>query len=194
MIQKIYNRISNFYINLYLSLYKRIIINNGVKFKRLPFIKKNKKAQIIIGKNTLINSSNIGYHLNMFTKCKIYADRKNALIKIGENCRIHGTCIHAYNKIEIGNNCLIAANTQIIDGNGHQLLMDNPSERIHSTDEGNPIIIEDNVWIATNVIVLGGTRIGKGTVISAGSIVKGIVPPNSIYGGNPGKILKSYQN
>lgn len=194
MLQKIFYKYLNFILKIYLNLYYRIDIKKGVKFKKTPYIIKNKKAQITIGRNTLINSSNIGYHLNMFSKCKIYADRKNAIIKIGENCRIHGTCIHAYNKIEIGNNCLIAANTQIIDGNGHQLLMNNPSERINSKDEGNPIIIEDNVWIATNVVILGGTVIGKGSVISAGSIVKGIIPPNSIYGGNPGRILKTYQN
>ena len=40
---------------------------------------------------------------------------------IGENSRIHGSCIHAFQYIEIGKNCLIAANCQIIDSNGHAI-------------------------------------------------------------------------
>ncbi len=57
---------------------------------------------------------------------------------------------------------MIAANTNIIDGNGHQLYMENPENRINTKDNGNPIIIEDNVWIAANCIILGGTKIGQG--------------------------------
>jgi len=165
-------------------------LNKNVFFNKCPLILKDKKAKIIIGSNTTINSSNYGYHINMHSKCKLYADRSGAIIKIGDNCRIHGTCIHAYSKIIIGNNCLIAANTQIIDGNGHLLSFDNTKNRIHTTDNGKEIIIEDNVWIAANCVILGGTRIGEGSVITAGSVVKGIVPRNSIYGGNPSKLIK----
>jgi len=149
-------------------------------------------AIIEIDENTTINSSNYGYHTNMHSPCKLYADRPHAIIKIGARCRIHGTCIHAYNKIIIGNNCLIAANSQIIDGHGHKLSFDNPSDRINTTDEGVPIIIEDNVWIGANCIIFGGTHIGKGAVISAGSVVKAVVPAKSLYGGNPAKLIKQF--
>ena len=154
---------------------------------------KHKLAKIIIADNTTINSSNYGYHINIHSKCKLYADRPNGIIEIGKNCRIHGTCLHAYKKIIIGDNCLIAANTHIIDGNGHQLCMDAPENRLIMSDEGKDIIIEDNVWIAANCIILGGSHIGKGSVITAGSVVKGVVPPNCIFGGNPAKLIKEYK-
>src|SRR5690606_22693788 len=169
-----------------------IEVGQGVAFKQKPLIYRHKNARIIIGENTIINSSNHGYHLNMHSRCKLYADREHALIKIGDNCRIHGTCIHAYSNIIIGDNCLIAANTQIIDGNGHLLLMDSPFNRINSKDDGKPILIEDNVWIGANCIILGGTTIGAGSVIAAGSVVKGNVPKKSIYGGNPATLIKKY--
>jgi len=76
---------------------------------------KHKLAKIIIADNTTINSSNYGYHINMHSKCKLYADRPNEIIEIRKNCRIHGISLHAYKKIIIGDNCLITENTHIID-------------------------------------------------------------------------------
>ena len=167
-------------------------LEKGVLFKGFSRITKIQSAKIIIGKKTIINSNNFGYHLNMFSSCKIFVDKPYALIKIGENCRIHATCIHAFTKIEIGNRVLIAANTQIIDGNGHELSMENPENRINSIDKGKPIQIEDDVWIGTNVLVLGGVTIGKGAVVSANTLVNKDVPPFCLVGGNPMTILKKY--
>lgn len=186
------NQVFYKFVTYWIYLFEDLQLGKKVVFKLLPQILKHKSAKISIGNGSTINSSNYGYHINMFSKCKLFADRPNAIIKIGENTRIHGTCIHAFNKIYIGNNCLIAANTNIIDGNGHELCMENPEYRIKTTDIGNPIIIEDNVWIAANCIILGGTKIGNGAVITAGSVVKGIVPPKTIYGGNPAILIKQY--
>lgn len=165
---------------------------NKIKIYFSPIIIKHKKARIIIGKNVTLNSDKKYYHLSMHSKVKLVADKENSIIKIGDNTRINGCCIHAFKKIEIGNNCLIAANTQIIDSNGHLLSMENPENRINTQDNGKPIFIGDNVWIGANSIILGGTTIGNGTVISAGSVVKGNIPPNCIYGGNPAQLIKSY--
>ncbi|MEO2058729.1 MAG: acyltransferase [Mesonia sp.] len=172
--------------------YRDLSLGKKVKFKNFPSVLKHKSAIIEIKNQVTINSSNYGYHLNMHSQCKLYADRPNAKISIGSNTRIHGTCIHAYKSIVIGDNCLIAANTQILDGNGHLLSFNNPESRIFTIDSGKEIIIKNNVWIAANCIILGGTTIGEGAVITAGSVVKGNVPSNSIYGGNPATILKKF--
>lgn len=165
---------------------------SGVIFKKTPYINLHKNAVIKIGINSIINSSNFEYHINMHSKCKLYADIEGATIIIGDNCRIHGTCIHAQKKIVIGNNCLIAANTQIIDSNGHALSMADPINRLKIRDAGKDIIIEDNVWIAANCIILGGAFIGEGSVITAGSVIRGRVPAKTVFGGNPAKLIKQY--
>lgn len=173
-----------------LKNFSKIEISDKVIFQNFPFVKIHEKGKITIGKNTVINSSNYGYHINLFQKCKLYADRPGAKILIGANSRIHGTCIHAYSQIFIGDNCLIAGNCQIIDGNGHPTNFQNPENRIHLRDSGNKIEIGDNVWIAANCIILGGTKIGQGSIITAGSVVRGDVPENCIYGGNPAKLIR----
>ena len=44
----------------------------------------------------------------------------------------------------------------------------------------SPIIIDDNCWIGSNVTILRGTHIGTGSVIGAGCVVKGVIPPHSL--------------
>lgn len=53
-----------------------------------------------------------------------------------------------------------------------------------------PIVIEDNVWIAANVVVLPGVTIGEGSVIGAGSVVTKDIPPSSLAFGNPCKVIR----
>jgi acetyltransferase-like isoleucine patch superfamily enzyme len=51
--------------------------------------------------------------------------------------------------------------------------------------------IEDDCWIAANTVILAGVTIGRGSVIAAGSVVTKDVPPYSIVGGVPAKVIKS---
>ena len=55
---------------------------------------------------------------------------------------------------------------------------------------GDPICIEDEVWIGTHVIVLPGVTIGKGAIIAAGSVVNKNVPAYEIWGGSPARFLQ----
>lgn len=81
---------------------KNIILGRDVIFKKKPIINIHRNANLIIGDNVTINSDNNRYHINMFSACKLMADRLDAIIKIGDNTRFHGSCIHAYKKIMIG--------------------------------------------------------------------------------------------
>jgi acetyltransferase-like isoleucine patch superfamily enzyme len=173
-------------------LYPQLSIGVNVVFKNQPYVFLTNKSSIVLADNVVINSSNFGYHINMYQPCKLMADGNQSKIVIGKNTRVHGSCIHAQKKITIGENCLIAANCQIIDSNAHCLQMKNPENRIHTIDEAREIFIADNVWIGAGTTVLPGTTINHGSVISANSVVKGIVPANCLFGGNPAKLLKQY--
>lgn len=53
-----------------------------------------------------------------------------------------------------------------------------------------PIIVRDDVWIGTNATIMSGVTINQGAVVAACSVVTKDVPPYSIVGGNPAKIIK----
>lgn len=51
-------------------------------------------------------------------------------------------------------------------------------------------VIEDDAWIGYRAIIMAGLKIGRGSIIAAGSVVTKDVPPYSIVGGNPAKVIK----
>jgi acetyltransferase-like isoleucine patch superfamily enzyme len=180
-------------------LYRVVYINchPGISCSRfilrgLPIIDIRNGARLEIGHGALLNSTNRGYHLNMHGPVKLMADRPGAAISIGSGTRIHGSCIHAFSSIEIGSNCLIAANCQIMDGSGHELSFSDVTRRSSTQDNGRPIVIGDNVWLGTGVIVLPGVTIGQGSVVGAGSIVAKDIPPMCLAAGNPAKVIRDY--
>ena len=115
------NKLLRLIVFIRLKTYKNLQIGKGVIINKMPLINIHKEAKIIIGEMCTVNSRNKGYHVSMFMPTKLMADRAGALIKIGSQTRIHGSCLHAYKSIIIGERCLIAANCQIIDCNGHLL-------------------------------------------------------------------------
>lgn len=175
----------------YIAQRKNIEIKDKLLIKGKPIVEIRKGCKLFIGNNVTLNSRNRGYHVNLHSPVKLFAENQAKII-IGDRTRIHGSCIHACNSITIGKNCLIAANCQIIDSNGHDLSFPDVENRINTKGLSKPIIIEDNVWIGANTIVLPGVTIGNGSVISASSVVVKDVPPMVISGGNPSVVLKHY--
>ena len=54
-----------------------------------------------------------------------------------------------------------------------------------------PIVIERNVWIAAGATIIGGVTVGENSVVAAGSVVTKNVPPNTLVGGNPARVIRS---
>lgn len=52
------------------------------------------------------------------------------------------------------------------------------------------IVVEEDVWIGINVTLLNGCHIGRGSIVGAGCVVSGVVPPYSVVVGNPFRVLK----
>ena len=171
----------------------RVASGPKVVIRGVPILDVRAGATLAIGSRTQINSFNLGYHINMASPVKLMADRRGASITIGSDCRIHGSCIHAQESVTIGDRVLIAAGCQIMDGNGHDTSFDMPELRIKSKGSPQPVIIEEDVWLAAGVIVLPGAHIGRGSIIAAYSVVRGEIPAMSLAGGSPCKVIKRYE-
>jgi acetyltransferase-like isoleucine patch superfamily enzyme len=53
------------------------------------------------------------------------------------------------------------------------------------------VILEDDVWLGSRVTILKGVRTGARSTIAAGAVVSRDIPPDSIAGGVPAKVIKS---
>ena len=144
-------------------------------------------------------SLSIGSDSNI--EASLALEQSSARISIGSRTHIGGrTLLAAASSIEIGDDVLIAFEALIMDHNSHSLRF---SERHHDVQDWisgkkdwssvamAPVKIGNKAWIGARAIVLKGVTIGEGAVVAAGSVVTRDVPPWTIVGGNPAKIIRS---
>lgn len=108
-------------------------------------------------------------------------------IRVGRDVFINQNCtMYDLGGIDIGDDVMIGPNVSIITS-GHPL---DPARR-RAFVTAKPIVIERNVWIAAGATIIGGVTIGENAVVAAGSIVTRDVPPNTLVGGNPARVIRS---
>ncbi len=158
------------------------------KFIFLNKINSDEKTVNIYGK-VYINATNIkiGKNVSIYPNVYFWGDGE---IIIGDNVDIGiGTVIFSKKRVFIGSNTSIAAYCYIIDSNHStgkdRLIREQP---LDFDEEG--IIIEDDVWIAAGCKILKGSKIEKGAVIGAMSMVNSKIDSNGIAVGIPAKIKK----
>lgn len=117
---------------------------------------------------------------------------KNKGVTIGEGTRLFTPVTIDLTRpflIEIGKNCVLTQNVVILThGFEWAVLREKYGTLLSSSGK---VVIEDNVFIGTNSIILKGVRIGKDSIIGAGSIVPSDIPGGSVAAGNPCKVLMS---
>jgi acetyltransferase-like isoleucine patch superfamily enzyme len=105
--------------------------------------------------------------------------------KIGSGCFIVGL-----GGLEIHRYALIGSGTKIVTTTHNTTNIELPmAQQGLST---NPIIIHEDVWLGFNTIILGGSQIGKGSIIGASAVVTGKkIPDYSIVVGIPARIISN---
>lgn len=118
-------------------------------------------------------------------------------LTFGANCKL-GDNVHivANDRVEFGNDCLLASNIFISDtSHGIYKGTDQASpDSVPGTRKlvFSPVKIGSKVWIGENVSILPGVSIGTGSIIGANSVVTKNIPENTIAAGNPAVIIKKY--
>jgi len=115
-----------------------------------------------------------------------------ASIFIGNKVGISGGSICAAGNIYIGDCCLIGADVVIADTNFHPLRPTGRRDQpVPQPADDDSITIEANVFVGARAIILPGVRIGRDSVIGAGSVVTKPVPPGVVAAGTPCRVLRA---
>ena len=117
-------------------------------------------------------------------------------VSLGAGTTIFATRAHLY----IGKRSFSGPNLTIMTGDHPanikgKFIADNrkvdlEKHGIDITKYDQDVVIDDDVWMGSNVTILKGVHIGRGAIVAAGSVVTRSLPPYSIGGGNPVKVLK----
>ena len=154
--------IKRLYNKIYTPLYKREMIKCGKNVNFSPFNSVFTYSSMSVGNNV-----SIGYHADFVaTKSKII---------IGDH-------------VMFGPHVSIRGGDHRFDIPGRLIDSIGDDEKLPENDAD--VVFEGDNWIGSNAIILKGVTVGKGSIIGAGSIVTKDVPPYSIVGGNPAKIIK----
>lgn len=108
---------------------------------------------------------------------------------IGNNVRV-GMSNVVIGPVTIGNYVIIAQNV-VMSGLNHSYQDIGIPTSLQKCTVAE-IKIEDEVWIGANSVITAGVTIGKHSVVAGGSVVTKDVPPYTIVGGNPAKIIKQF--
>ncbi len=93
------------------------------------------------------------------------------------------------NNVLFGPNCTIATPVHPMYAEQRRVL-EKSDGTIYDYEYAKPITIGDDCWLASNVTVCGGVKIGKGSVIGAGSVVTRDIPENVFAAGNPCRVIR----
>ncbi len=172
-----------------------VAIENGVRLRFASLIRLGRRVYldqhvyvhacpngVTIGDGTFVMYGSILHVYN-------FRQIPSAGISIGRDSLIgEYTVIRGQGGVTIGDRVYTSPHCQLIAVNH---VFEDPTRPFVSQGiTARGITIEDDVWIGSGAIVLDGVTIGRGAVVAAGAVVASDVPPHTVVGGIPAKVLK----
>lgn len=163
------------------------IVRNDVKIT--PFSRLDRVSVLEgnnrIGRNTILLNCRVGKYTYMGNSCTFSNTSIGRFCSIASNVQlINGT--HPTKRFASTHPAFYAKKTPV--GNG--FVGNDKFEEFRYTSNGRSLEIGNDVWIGSQVILLGGIKIGDGSIIAAGSVVTKDVPPYTIVGGVPARVIR----
>lgn len=101
-----------------------------------------------------------------------------------------GVVISVGRAVTLGSHVRIGSGVYITDNPGHPMDARERRGQAIRPEDAKEIVIEDDVWVCTDAKVMPGVRIGRGSIVAAGSIVTRDVPPGCVVAGAPARIIR----
>lgn len=159
----------------HIRLSQGVYLDEGVYLHACP-------QGIDIGQNSIVMHGAVLHVYN-------FRDMPHSGIKIGRDSLVgEYSVIRGQGGVTIGDRVYTSPFTQIIAVNHVFDDPDRPFTEQGITAQG--IVIEDDVWLGASAVITDGVHIGRGAVVAAGAVVTEDVPPHTVVGGVPARVLK----
>ncbi len=156
--------------------------NNPVKGLRMPTcLRMEANTTLEIHNGPLTRYGQGPYNLRYGAYIEIVNGGK---LIMGQGAANVGLIIMCAKEVTIGNGVRIGRNVSIRDWNGPHVII-NSHYRNHA-----PVHIGDHVWLCSGCTIMPGVTVGEGSVVAANATVTKDVPPHSLVGGSPAKVIK----
>ena len=153
------------------------VLGVGVRIEGLAPKIENLRGNIILGDDIMFAAPRTAIYLGV---------EPDATLSIGDESWINdGVWFGCTKRISLGRRVLLGPGVRILDSNYHDLI-----ER-WKRPPGRPVTIDDDVWIASDAIILPGVTIGRGAVVGAKSVVREDVAPYTVVAGSPARLVKT---
>jgi acetyltransferase-like isoleucine patch superfamily enzyme len=173
---------------VFLGKHTKIQFKSKIKLGKTITIGDNVEINAL-SKNGIIMGNNISINRNTIIECTGVIRNLGVGLVIGNNVGIAQNCfIQVRGEVIIGNNVIFGPGVSIFSEN--HVFSDVDIPIVDQGEVRKGVVIEDNVWIASGATILDGVRIGRDSVIAAGSVVNKDVLPYVVVGGVPAKIIK----
>lgn len=169
----------------FLSLKKRIVMKHRAKKIHTKYMKGIYIGRNVVNKGAtlvLYENSSIGDNVIFWGSGTISIGKNSS---IGDNSIVHS---HINGGIYLGEEIIIGPGLNMIDSD-HKY--EEPTLIRHQGMNSKKIIIDDDVWVGSNVTILKGTILKKHSVVGACSLLNKEYPEKSVIVGIPGKVIKN---
>ncbi|WP_222564833.1 acyltransferase [Novilysobacter antarcticus] len=134
----------------------------------------------------------VGDHVHVSGKLSIHFAAsfvERPRLVIGDHTDLsHDVMFVVGREIRLGSHVQVAGGVSFRDSGGHPV---DPGQRqagaAPDLADVKPVVVHDNVWIGTGVLVMPGTEIGEGSIVSAHAVVSGVIHPYTVVAGNPAR-------
>jgi acetyltransferase-like isoleucine patch superfamily enzyme len=177
------------FIRAFLKL--RSFVFYSYRFYKLPFGSIIAKPDLLYQPNAISVGNNVYIRKGARLEVTGLWDGESPKIIVGDRTSIH-LYFHcgAAQSVIIGEDVLIAGRVYISD---HDHEYDHPDlPACRSGLRVAPVVIEDGAWIGEGAVILKGVTVGKRAVVGANAVVTKNVPPYTVVGGIPARVIKRF--
>jgi acetyltransferase-like isoleucine patch superfamily enzyme len=169
---------------LWRYLWRRLLTGAGWRWQTNGLVFFGPHLQLQIGRRGTIRFGRFVW-IGDGTKIRCH----EGVVEIGDKTVIGQECtISAYQRVQIGEQCVIADRAMFIDFDHGIAEVERPIrvQGIYKRDT----VVGSNVWIGYGACVLRGVRVGDNSVIGTNAVVTKDVPANAVVGGVPAKVIR----